>query len=264
VRLIHGDTGLTPYATGTYASRAMIMNGGAAAEGCARLLDRLRPLAAHLLQCRAEDVSFAEGRAHGPSGASAGFAEIARLWYLTPNDLPAGLNVGGLEVSVGWRPEDDRGAFSFSTHVAVVEVDTGLGDVRLRDYVVAHDCGTRVNPLIVDGQIIGGTVQGIGTALFEESRYDAEGQPLSVTLGDYLLPGAPEMPPIRLVHTETPSPRTRFGEKGVGEGGAIAPPAAIVNAVNDALRPFGAEVSGVPVTPDRVLDALDRAARGPA
>lgn len=260
VRLIHGDTGLTPWSTGTYASRAMIMNGGAAALGCERLLDRLRVLAGHLLQCDAAEIGFADGAAQAPSGASASFADLARLWYRRPNELPAGLGLGGLEVSVGYRPQDDRGAFSYSTHLAVVEVDTGLGTVALRDYVVVHDCGTRVNPLIVDGQVIGGVVQGIGTALFEECSYDAEGQPLAVTLGDYLLPGAAEMPRIRLVHTDTPSPRTPFGIKGVGEGGAIAPPAAIANAVNDALRPWRAEVTTVPVTPERVLEALERAA----
>lgn len=259
VRLIHGDTGLTPWSTGTYASRAMIMNGGAAALGCARLLERLRLLAGHLLQCDPAGVTFAGGAARAPSGASAEFAELARLWYHRPNELPAGLGLDGLEVSVGYRPQDDSGAFSFSTHLAVVEVDCGLGTVVLRDYVVAHDCGTRVNPLIVDGQVIGGVVQGIGTALFEECSYDTEGQPLAVTLGDYLLPGAAELPRIRLVHTETPSPRTPFGIKGVGEGGAIAPPAAIANAVNDALRPWGAEVTTVPVTPGRVLQALQEA-----
>lgn len=264
-RLIHGDTGLTPFSTGTYASRAMIMNGGAVAAGCEALLEKLRPLAAHLLQCGPGEVTFEDGCALGPGGASASYRDLAALWYKRPNEIPAEINPGGLEATVGYRPDDDRGAFSYSTHVAVIELDTELGTVDIVDYVVAHDCGRRVNPMIVDGQVIGGTAQGIGTALYEECRFDDLGQPLAVTFADYLVPGATEVPELQLVHTETPSPKTRFGMKGVGEGGAIAPPAALVNAINDALRPLGAEVGTVPASPERILAAIEAAgATGPA
>ena len=134
------------------------------------------------------------------------------------------------------------------------------GELEILDYVVVEDGGVLVNPMIVDGQIFGGTAQGIGTALYEEMRFDAQGQPLASTLSDYLLPGPTEVPDIRIVHMETPSPYTRFGQKGIGEGGAIAPPAAITNAVNDALAGLGAELLVSPITPRRIVEAIDRAA----
>jgi carbon-monoxide dehydrogenase large subunit len=121
---------------------------------------------------------------------------------------------------------------------------------------VVEDGGRLVNPMVVDGQVYGGTAQGIGTALYEEMPYDGEGQPLASTLADYVLPGATEVPAVRIVHMETPSPHTEFGQKGIGEGGAIAPPAAILNAVNDALAPLGVEITETPITPRRVLAAL--------
>jgi carbon-monoxide dehydrogenase large subunit len=141
----------------------------------------------------------------------------------------------------------------------VVAVDPETGEVEILDYVIVEDGGVLVNPMIVDGQIYGGTAQGIGTALFEEMRYDGRGQPLASTLSDYLLPGAAEVPDIRILHMETPSPYTRFGQKGLGEGGAIAPPATIANAINDALKGFGVELLVTPVTPRRIVEAIERA-----
>ena len=157
------------------------------------------------------------------------------------------------------RAGRDSGTFSYAAHAAVVAVDTSLGEVRILDYVVVEDGGTLVNPMIVDGQIMGGTAQGIGTALFEEMPYDAAGQPLASTLADYLLPGATEVPDVRISHMATASPYTSFGQKGIGEGGAIGPPAAIANAVNDALRPLGVEINDLPITPRRLLRALAKA-----
>jgi aerobic carbon-monoxide dehydrogenase large subunit len=125
--------------------------------------------------------------------------------------------------------------------------------------VIVEDCGTRVNPMVVEGQTLGGVAQGIGTALYEESQFDPNGQPLASTLADYLLPGATEIPAIRIFHMETPSPYTEFGIKGMGEGGAIAPPAVIFNAVNDALRSLGVELTETPLTPRRLLEAIGRA-----
>ena len=135
-------------------------------------------------------------------------------------------------------------------------VDPDLGEVEILDYVVVEDGGVLVNPLIVDGQIWGGLAQGVGTALYEEMVFDAAGQPQASTFADYLLPGAPEAPAARIVHMETASPYTQFGAKGIGEGGAIAPPAAIANAVNDALRPLGAELRHSPITPRRIVEAV--------
>ena len=144
-----------------------------------------------------------------------------------------------------------------SVHAVVVAVDAETGAVELLDYVIVEDAGTLVNPMIVDGQLHGGAAQGIGTALFEEMPFDSQGQPLASTLADYLLPGASDVPNIRLLHMETPSPYTNFGQKGVGEGGAIGPAAAIGNAINDALRPLDIEIYQVPVTPRRILEALE-------
>jgi carbon-monoxide dehydrogenase large subunit len=255
IHVTHGDTGLTPYSTGTYASRCMVMVGGAIADACEKLIVRMRLVAAHLLQSPIEKVRFKDGAFHTDS-ASLSIQDLARSLYFSPADMPAGIDTGGLEVTGGYRPAQDSGAFAYSVQMAIVEIDRDFATIKLRDYIAVDDCGVRVNPMIVEGQIIGGIVQGIGTALFEEIRYDEAGQPLASTLADYLVPGCGDVPMIRLFQTETPSPLTRFGIKGIGEGGAIAPPAAIVNAVNDALLPFGAEIAEVPVTPVRIMDAL--------
>ena len=169
------------------------------------------------------------------------------------------MDVGGVEATVGYRPEQDSGAFSYSTHAAVVAVDPELGAVEILDYAIVEDCGTMVNPMIVEGQIRGGVVQGIGTALYEEIPYDEAGQPLIGTLADYLLPGAAELPAIKIGHLHTPAAATEYGMKGMGEGGAVAPPAAIANAVRDALAAIGAEVNETPITPRRVLAAIRKA-----
>ncbi|WP_210210159.1 xanthine dehydrogenase family protein molybdopterin-binding subunit [Rhodopseudomonas palustris] len=256
IQVTHGDTALTPYSTGTYASRGMVMVGGAIADACDRLIVRLRAAAAHLMQRAPDDLVFRDGAFHADA-ASMTIAEIARVYYFKPAELPEGIDSAGLEVVGGYRPQQDSGAFAYSSHVCVLEIDRDFATVKLRDYVAVDDCGIQVNPMIVDGQIWGGIVQGIGTALFEEVRYDEMGQPQASTLADYLVPGCGDVPTIRLLNFQTASPFTRFGVKGVGEGGAIAPPAAIVNAVNDALRSFGAEVAEVPVTPSRILAALD-------
>jgi carbon-monoxide dehydrogenase large subunit len=144
-----------------------------------------------------------------------------------------------------------------AVHVAVVEVDTGTGHVKLLRYLVAHDCGKIINPTIVEGQVHGGVAQGVGGALFEEMVYDEEGQLLTGTLLDYLVPTAMELPPIETVHLEYPSPRNPLGIKGLGEGGAISPPAAIANAIDDALTPFGVRVCETPASPARVLALIE-------
>ena len=159
---------------------------------------------------------------------------------------------------MGFKPKVDTGAFSYASHTVTVAVDLETGHVEILDYVIVEDCGTMVNPMIVEGQTYGGVAQGIGNALYEETPYDANGQPLASTFADYLMPGASEVPAMRIHHTETPSPHTEFGAKGMGEGGAIAPPAAIFNAVNDALRPLGVEVAHTPLTPRRLLEAIQR------
>ena len=256
INVVHGDTALTPYSTGTWGSRSMVMAGGAVARACQEIARRAASIGAWLLKTDAGQVSVRNGEVIGPSG-KVSLNEIARVWYLRPQDLPGHANPGGLEATAGYKPVRDSGTFSYGAHAALVAVDPQIGEVEILDYVIVEDGGKLVNPMVVDGQIYGGVAQGIGTALYEEMPFDTSGQPLASTFADYLLPGPTEVPALRIIHMETPSPYTEFGVKGIGEGGAIAPPAAIANAVNDALRPLGAaELLQSPITPQRVLRAI--------
>lgn len=258
MKLVHGDTGQTPFSTGTYASRSLVMSGGAVARACKALAPRVLHIGAHLLGSTPDAVVLSGGRiAAGERSVSV--AEVAQAWYLRPDRLPPDVDPAGLEVTTGFKPKVDTGAFTYATHAVTVAVDPETGHVEILDYVIVEDCGTMINPMVVEGQTYGGVAQGIGTALYEETPYDRNGQPLASTLADYMLPGATEVPAMRIHHFETPSPHTEFGAKGMGEGGAIAPPAAIFNAVNDALRPLGAEVSQTPLTPRRLLEAIEAA-----
>ncbi|MGN6579581.1 MAG: xanthine dehydrogenase family protein molybdopterin-binding subunit [Bordetella sp.] len=258
IKVVHGDTALTPYSTGTYASRSIVMAGGAVAVTCRELIPRIVKIGAHLLKEDESAVRFEKGEVVGATGRVA-LGQIADAWYLHPDRLPAGVNLAGLEATQGFKPKVDTGAFSYATHAAAVAVDPQTGHVEILDYVIVEDCGRMINPMVVEGQTIGGTAQGIGTAFYEETLYDDNAQPLTSTLADYMLPGPTELVNIRIDHMETPSPYTEFGAKGVGEGGAIAPPAALFNAVNDALRPLNAIVSETPLTPRRLLAAIDAA-----
>jgi carbon-monoxide dehydrogenase large subunit len=260
IKLVHGDTALTPYSTGTWGSRCAIMSGGAVAAACEELAVRVKRLGAALLQADPDSVGLTDGMVTADRGRIS-VAEVARAWYRRPQDLPPDANPGGLEVTAGYKAKRDTGTFSYAAHAATVLVDPETGAVDILDYVIVEDGGVLLNPMIVDGQIHGGVAQGIGTALYEEMRFDADGQPLSATLADYLLPGAVDVPPLRIIHTETPSPYTLFGQKGIGEGGAIAPPAAITNAINDALKGLGAEILESPATPQRIVAAIRAANR---
>jgi carbon-monoxide dehydrogenase large subunit len=258
IRVVHGDTGMTPYSTGTWGSRCMVVAGGAVASACTELAARIAAIGAHLLQADLGEVLVERGFVQAGARRMP-IAEVAKTWFLRPQDLPDGIAGGGLDVTAGYKALRDSGTFSYAAHAVVVEVDTELGDVKILDYAICEDGGTLVNPMIVDGQIIGGVAQGIGTALYEAMGFDVNGQPMGSTLADYMLPGATEVPVLRIAHMETKSPYTTFGQKGIGEGGAIGPPAAIANAVNDALRGLGAEVLELPITPRVVLAALIRA-----
>jgi carbon-monoxide dehydrogenase large subunit len=255
IKVVLGDTALTPYSTGTWGSRCMVMAGGAVATACREIAKRAARIGGRLLQADPAQVLIHDGKAVGPQG-SVSLAEIARAWYLRPQDLPGDVDPGGLEATIGYKPARDSGTFSYATHAALVAVDPEIGDVEILDYVIVEDGGKLVNPMIADGQIYGGFAQGVGTALYEEMPFDRLGQPLASTLSDYLLPGPTEVPAPTLDHMETLAPYTEFGVKGIGEGGAIAPPAAIANAINDALRPLGAELLVSPITPRRILQAI--------
>lgn len=261
IKLVHGDTEYTPYSTGSWGSRCAVMAGGAVATASRELAGRIKAIGAHLLQTTVDKVRLEGGEVHGGSG-SVPIEAIAHTWYKKPQNLPPEVDPHGLEVTVGHKPVRDSGTFSYAAHVAVVAVDTETGDIEILDYIIVEDGGKLINPMVVDGQIYGGFAQGIGTALYEEMPFDSAGQPLASTFADYLLPGPTEVPEPRLDHMETPAPYTEFGVKGIGEGGAIAPPAAIGNAVNDALSRFGVELLRCPMTPRRVLEALASAPAG--
>jgi carbon-monoxide dehydrogenase large subunit len=260
IKVVQGDTLYTPYSTSTWGSRCMVHGGGAVARASRLLAARAAHIGAWLLQTDVANVHVANGKVIAGS-SSVTLREVARVWYLQPQNLPADVDTGGLDVTAGYRAARDSGTFTYATHAAVVAVDPATGLIEILDYVVVEDGGVLVNPMIVDGQICGGTAQGIGTCLYEAMPFDAQGQPLASTMLDYMLPGATEVPDIRVLHMQTPSPYTEFGIKGLGEGGAVGPPAAIVSAVNDALRPLGVEVYDLPLTPERILKAIDGASK---
>ncbi len=253
-----GDTENSPYSSGAWGSRGIVWAGGATARACKELAKRVAAIGAAMLQTDVNSVKVRDGGVFGPHG-NVSLSDIARAYYLAPADLPGDIDAHGLEVTGGYAPDRLTGVHTGSAHATVVAVDPETGGVEILDYVVVEDAGVLINPMIVDGQIHGGTAQGIGAALFEEMPFDAQGQPLASTLADYLLPGSYEVPDVRVLHMETPSPYTEFGQKGVGEGGAIGPGAAVANAVNDALHELGVEICEIPITPRRILEAIAKA-----
>jgi carbon-monoxide dehydrogenase large subunit len=255
----YGDTAVGPYGFGTFASRSIVFAGGAVGKATRSLAEKIRRIGAHLLQADVAEVRIDNGMVHGPSAAIS-VAEVAFAANARSDQLPAGMDPL-LDATATYEPSDSGGVFAYGTHAVVVAVEPESGVTELIDYVVTEDCGTMINPMIVDGQVQGGIAQGIGTALYEEIPYDEQGQPLATTFADYMVPCAPEIPAVRIVHLVHPALATEYGVKGLGEGGAIAPPAAIANAVADAFRDIGASFNETPLTPRRVSEAVDRARR---
>jgi aerobic carbon-monoxide dehydrogenase large subunit len=260
VRLRQGDTDLASYGWGTFASRSIVIGGGAAARAAEKVADQLRTAAAHLLEASAADVELRDGaaRIRGDARAAIPLAEIARVVHFQTHTVPEEVRYG-LEARASYDPP---GTFSNACHAAMVAVDPGTGQVRVLRYLVVEDCGVVINPLIVDGQVLGGVTQGVAAALYERICYDDEGQPVSTTLMDYLVPTAAEMCPVEVVHLQTPSAFSESGAKGMGEGGMIGAPATVLNAVNDALAGTGASFDHIPVLPGDVCAALAGAGRG--
>jgi aerobic carbon-monoxide dehydrogenase large subunit len=254
VRIVHGDTDNTPYGWGTFASRSLVISGGACKLAAQALAQRISAIAAGMMEASAADIELVEGRARikGTDKAVA-ISSIARRAYQQGHLVPG---EPGLRESATYDP---GGTFSNACHAAIVEVDVDTGAVRIERFVVAEDAGILINPMIVDGQVHGGVAQGIANALYEELKYDGEGNLLTTSLADYLPPTAAEVPPIEIHHLETISQATITGAKGVGEGGAIGAPAAVVNAIVDALSPFGVEFFEMPVTPPRIREKLREA-----
>jgi aerobic carbon-monoxide dehydrogenase large subunit len=257
IRIVHGDTDRTPYGFGTFASRSLVIAGGAALGAARKAARKLRELAGSLLEAAPHDIVLEQGAAKvaGTDRAIA-IETVARAAYHGAHVFPDGVEPGITESAV----YDPMGTFSNACHAAIVEVDIETGRVLIERFVVAEDAGRLINPMIADGQIHGGVAQGIANALFEEIVYDGSGNILTATLADYLPPSAGEIPEIEIHHMETLSRATMTGAKGLGEGGAIGAPAAVLNAISDALAPFSASIDEMPATPRRIRAAL-RAAK---
>src|SRR5271169_4010160 len=256
VVLTFADTAAIAIGFGTMASRSTVTASTAMHVASGRLRDKVFSIAAHLLECAPADLELRRGGVGvvGVPGAQVSLAQVAQAagpgWEITrPPEVEA-----GLEETCYWQPETVT--WSYAVHAAIVEVDRETGRVGIDDYAVAHDCGVVVNPMLVEGQVMGGTAQGLGGILFEAIVYDANGQLLSGSLMDYALPTAGDIPRMTIVHQHSPSPLNPLGVKGVGEGGAVAPPAAIANAVCDALARFGVEINATPIRPEQLARAI--------
>lgn len=260
VSTIQGDTAVTPFGAGTQGSRSGPMTAGAVHEAGAMLRGRILAIAAQMLGAAETDIELADSRAtlRTDPTRSVTFAEIAYRAYYDPAQL------GGVPATLEATARFTSQAmihWANATHVCTCEVDVGTGHVTLTRYIVSEDVGPMINPNVVEGQVAGGTAQGIGGALLEQLAYDDAGNPVASTFVDYLLPTATEVPPIEFGHVEIPGPGVG-GYKGAGEGGAIGSTAAVVNAINDALAPLGVTITALPATPATIVDLIERAGRG--
>jgi carbon-monoxide dehydrogenase large subunit len=251
IRIVHGDTDNTPYGWGTFASRSLVLSGGACKLAAEALAKRIGEIAAELLESAAADIELVEGKARVKGTDKA--IDIARVARIAHQQSHLVKGAPGLRESATYDPD---GTFSNACHAAIVEVDVETGGVKVERFVVAEDAGILINPMIVDGQVHGGVVQGIANALYEEIKYDQFGNLLTTSLADYLPPTSAEVPQIEIHHSVTLSEATITRAKGVGEGGAIGAPAALVNAIVDALSPFGVQFFEMPVTPQRIREKL--------
>jgi aerobic carbon-monoxide dehydrogenase large subunit len=256
VTVIGGDTAAVPFGVGTFASRSAVTAGNSIADACREVRTKLARAAAALLEAGPGDIEIEDGRVF-VKGAPGSAVDIARVVQASiPTFAKPGVASPDFEASAYHHVPTVT--YASAVHVAQVEVDTATGRVTLLRYIVAHDCGRVINPIIVEGQVHGGVAQGVGGALFEEMVYDETGQLMTGSLMDYAVPKAADLPLIETVHLEFPSPRNPLGVKGLGEGGAISPPAAIANAIEDALAPFGVRITETPVTAARIVALLQR------
>ena len=256
VRVLWGDTQSAPYGFGTWGSRSAITGSTVVKLSADKVKAKARLLAAHILKVEKDEIRFDSGifRSGKEPEKSISLFELAEIAY-SASDLPVGMEPG-LEATSFYDPPGP--SYSFGVHIALVSVDIETGFVSIKKYFVSHDCGTIINPSIVEGQLHGGVAQGIAGALFEELKYDEDGQFVSGNFMNYLLPTSSDVPDIATSHTVTPSKMNPLGVKGMGEGGAIAPPAAIANAVEDALSHLGIRISETPLTPDMILGMIKK------
>jgi carbon-monoxide dehydrogenase large subunit len=256
VKVVHGDTDTTPMGWGTYGSRTTAVGGAALATAVKKIKDKAKALTAHLLEASPEDIDYQEGRffVKGTPARAKTIQEIALMANVAWN-LPQGMEAG-LEATSFYDPPNF--VYPFGTHIAVVEIDAETGQVALKRYVAVDDCGPQINPMIVEGQVHGGVVQGVGQALWEGAVYDESGQLLTGSLADYAIPRADMLPEIEVLSTVTRSPHHPLGVKGIGEAGTIVSTATVYNAVIDALEPFGVDNLTMPLTAERVWRAMQR------
>ena len=253
IKVVHGDTDTAPYGFGTFASRSMVISGGATLIAARKVRAKLIKIAGNMLEAAENDIVLEDGQAKvAGTDRTITIARMAREIYTQTHRFKGEIEPGLSESGT----YDPPGTFSNACHVAVVDLDPETGFVKIERYLVAEDAGRIINPMIADGQVHGGVAQGIGNALLEEIIYDESGGILTANLADYMPPTAHEMPNIELHHIETPSTQSITRAKGLGEGGAIGAPAAVLGAINDALTPFGVEINTIPATPQRIRAAL--------
>jgi len=254
VEVVHGDTDLTPFGLGTYGSRSTPVSGAAAAVAARKVRDRARIVAGAMLEVSPDDLEWADGRwqVRGDPGKGAAIAEIAMAAH-SSLELPPGVE-GHLDAEAVYNPPNLT--FPFGAYICVTDVDPATGQVSVRRFIAVDDCGVRINPMIVEGQVHRGLADGVGMALMQVIAFDTDGNCLGGSFMDYLLPTSVECPSWELGQTVTPSPHHPIGAKGVGESATVGSPAAIVNSVLDALAPFGVRHADMPLTPANVWCAV--------
>jgi len=262
VTIVTGDTGTIAWGMGTFAARSAVNAGSSVYLASVEVGKKLKEFASAMMEVSPEDLELRDGNVgvRGVPGMQKSFREVAIHAISAPGMSNLGGLVPGLEYTAYFTP--DQSTYSNGTHIAEVEVDIETGEVTIGRYVVFHDCGRVINPQVVEGQVVGGVAHGVGNALFERMVYDETGQPQSTTFAEYVMTTAPHMPNVEVHHMETPSPLNPIGVKGAGEAGTNPAIAAIVNAVNDALTPFGVWITEAPITPQRIVELLGDAALG--
>ncbi|WP_250034374.1 aerobic carbon-monoxide dehydrogenase large subunit [Paractinoplanes maris] len=254
IEVVHGDTDQTPFGLGTYGSRSTPVSGAAAALVARKVRDKAQIIASAMLEVTVADLEWAKGafQVKGDPGKSVTIQQIAMRAH-GAGDLPEGIE-GGLEAQICYNPSNLT--YPHGAYICVVDIDPGTAQVKVRRFIAVDDCGTRINPMIIEGQVHGGLTDGVGMALMEMIAFDEDGNCLGASLMDYLIPTALEVPDWETGYTVTPSPHHPIGAKGVGESATVGSPPAIVNAVVDALKPFGVRHADMPLTPSRVWDAM--------
>jgi carbon-monoxide dehydrogenase large subunit len=262
IDVVTSDTAATAMGMGTFAARTAVNAGNSVHVAAKEVADKAKKIAAGMMECLEDDLELAEGcvRLKSAPDVKKTLREIAVKAFGMPGFSMAGGISPGLEHTAHFTP--DQSAYSNGAHVAEVEVDIETGEVKILRFTVAHDCGRVINPMVVDGQVIGGVAHGVGNALYEQLMFDDNAQPLTTNFGEYLLPMATDVPRVDLVHLETPSPLNPLGVKGAGEGGTISAIGAIISAVENALEPFGVHIAEAPITPMRIVELLRGHSKG--